>query len=474
MHGRVKVKTTEQQEKEKKIERDAKLAAYRKAMGVLLSRRAEGKLDDQQLVISGQVLQGNPDISTLWNIRKEILLHYINLGTQKEKDVGEGEKGQEEVDCGKEENVPMHDQDEMLSSELDLTQQCLIANPKSYGAWHHRTWCLEHMINPDWSRELALCRKFLKLDERNFHCWDYRKWVADKAGVKPQQELEFTLEKIEENFSNYSAWHYRSKLLPLLNPDTSSIQEDQVHKELDLVQNAAFTDPADSSAWFYHTWLLGQESEGLKIVFCMVEDGWLTVSLTSPVPRAHLVVKVDGLQVELDWQAGQAEQQGNRFLTLWKAKLISSPDSCLEISISNSSVTFSIRGGERQIERGEGWKSQENRFVNKPNFKTNNILKQALGNCEDLLELEPDSKWTLYTKVLILLNLDSRETHEEIISCLKSLREIDFMRRNFYADLELRLTMEFKIESGNINASDLFPDKYHAQYLPALTQKINK
>ena len=30
MHGRVKVKTTEQQEREKKIERDAKLKAYRK------------------------------------------------------------------------------------------------------------------------------------------------------------------------------------------------------------------------------------------------------------------------------------------------------------------------------------------------------------------------------------------------------------------------------------------------------------
>ena len=33
------------------------------------------------------------------------------------------------------------------------------------------------------------------------------------------------------------------------------------------------------------------------------------------------MVKEDGLQVELDWQAGQAEQQGNRFLTLWKAKV---------------------------------------------------------------------------------------------------------------------------------------------------------
>ena len=76
MHGRLKVKTTAQQEAERKAERAEKVKSYTKAMTGILDRRDQGCQDEMQLKMTGMVLMGNPDISTLWNIRKEVLLHF--------------------------------------------------------------------------------------------------------------------------------------------------------------------------------------------------------------------------------------------------------------------------------------------------------------------------------------------------------------------------------------------------------------
>ena len=154
------------------------------------------------------------------------------------------------------------------------------ANPKSYPVWFHREWVMK------WGRcawqhatDLKLTTKLLQLDERNFHCWTYRRFVVKEAGVGADAELAFTGDKIAQNFSNYSAWHLRSKLLPQIHAgSTTAAWEGTLKAELELLRNAFFTAPEDQSAWFYHRWVLGQleGSEGrdeiLRAELAMVDE----------------------------------------------------------------------------------------------------------------------------------------------------------------------------------------------------------
>lgn len=55
---------------------------------------------------------------------------------------------------------------------------------------------------------------------------------------------------IKKNFSNFSAWHYRSKLMPILyerkrDKENYLIPFEKIKEDLALLKHAFFTDPKD-------------------------------------------------------------------------------------------------------------------------------------------------------------------------------------------------------------------------------------
>lgn len=108
-------------------------------MNRVLEKKSNAEYDGEMLSLTTGILSKNPDICTLWNLRRECILLIIEADSASE----------------------------ILRKDLDFTESCLLVNSKSYCVWHHRCWLLETSTDPDWQKEVEVCTKYLKMDERN-------------------------------------------------------------------------------------------------------------------------------------------------------------------------------------------------------------------------------------------------------------------------------------------------------------------
>uniref|UniRef100_A0A4W6CLS3 Geranylgeranyl transferase type-2 subunit alpha n=1 Tax=Lates calcarifer TaxID=8187 RepID=A0A4W6CLS3_LATCA len=433
MHGRVKIKSTAQQEEEKRKEREKKLKIYVAARDACFSKRKEGIWDDEALQLTQQLLSSNPDFATLWNYRREILMH---LETVKDED---------EVQ-------------KIYEAELSFLESCLKVNPKSYGSWHHRGWVSARLPRPDWARELSLCDRCLSLDDRNFHCWDYRRMVVKMSGVPVDQELAFTDRLIGSNFSNYSSWHYRSTLLPLLHPESPEppspcrkspqtspppspqthshrVCEEQLLKEYELVQNVS-------------VFLTAEREEMISCVYVSRDEERVAVAFSRPVnaQSVGLLLVLDGQPQRVEWRSVHPRFKHS---PVWICDL--PPGTISDITNEhNLTVHWTEKHTHRDCAlytgRTESYcrdsATDQELFRSELSVEKTSVLQSELQSCNQLQELEPLNKWCLLTIILLMRALDPLGYEKETLDHFQTLKEVDSMRSAYYSDLCSKFMIE--------------------------------
>ena len=275
-HGRKKVDKTVQISEEELAGIRGKLEKIGRNNQILLQKRKDKEYTKETLMQTEKFSFLSPDFTTLWNYRREIMEHLFE-----------------------QEELPGKLQ--MVADELKFLVKGIMKSPKSYTLWFQRQWTLEKgiafekqlpeikMNSEILQNEIGLCNKMLKQDERNFHCWNYKLWVVEsflkehtKRGLLKEKteeqiyeedqkllvesECEMALGLIKKNFSNFSAWHYRSKLMPRLHSRNGLnydhwdyiIPLDIIKSDFAQLKHAYFTDPKDQSPWNYHEWLIQQ------------------------------------------------------------------------------------------------------------------------------------------------------------------------------------------------------------------------
>ena len=253
-HG-IKKSEVKELTEEEKAKNELQLKKLKAIQDEILKIREKNKYDQKSMdfLLKSSVLM--PDYSTIWAIRKILMEQYLPTLTDDESM-------------------------EYLLKEIKAILPIMMKNPKTYLLWHHRVWCLVKCIEIEIKKgieleksvligEIGLCNKFFLKDDRNFHCWNYRVKILSLISIYFQKnfpkfiedELKFTIEKVTMNFSNFSAWLYRSKLIPIyfvqhnIKWNTKEAL-DFFKNDLELIKKAIYTDPKDQSPWNYLSWII--------------------------------------------------------------------------------------------------------------------------------------------------------------------------------------------------------------------------
>lgn len=337
--------------------------------------------------------------------------------------------------------------------------------------------------------------KMLTMDARNFHGWDYRRFVVGRLRREAsndrqalahiiQQEYTFTTQKINQSFSNYSAWHQRSKLLPEIVACMTAEEKNQVAlDELDLVKNAIYTDPEDQSAWLYYWWLLGRAPDPVAVYGAYQMESDPSTLILGFNDRIRLMQKprvLDDRDETVDCRLYPFDANSQGAASIWivqtagTAKRVVVDASAILPSTSAKSIPHDtvwrleldkIDGNRDALASrlSHEWKPPATHMYKDPTLLDDQtswftldklkLLKDEIETVRELLDMEPQSAWALQTLVHFLTQRaayerqDQASIYAEIADTLDRLCDIDSDRQLRYQDLKTHIVFKLLTRS---------------------------
>ncbi|CAD2111182.1 geranylgeranyl transferase type-2 subunit alpha, putative [Plasmodium vinckei petteri] len=541
MHGR---KANNYKEENGKLEKVKELIPV---VNDLIIKKKESKYEKKYIQMSSAILSKCPYIQTLWNYRKEYFEFIKDEHLNRNEKLPNDTKGDSE---GKISEEFKNELKEMMENENSMIEDILVKFSKCNELWFHKLWIIKYCIKNDLIdlkyllNEIEYCKNSLHIDDRNYHCWNYRSYIISCINIyekKTKEKLPKNMDSIEinendknndveqnvnnfnvqtsncklskllieRNFSNFSAWYLKYSLKEeLIN----------INEELELIKNAIFTDPSDQSLWEYYRWFLFKKGKHEEEIF------FITLENNSFYIFFQNIVKINTDKSKLydsknEEICGEWDRQfiinnsGNKNLEscIYIFKVNESVNlsnfSCLKLSICyykyNIHTPQNINYEENVLQdlvigydnliqndknqyniiyeinfekfsKNSHFKlllnySEENskedqtvcknncvkaytnlyKYINDTNIRLNlaknvnfSLLNLELEQINELLCLESDCKYALFTKYEILKKL---ERFDEAFEVIDKLKEIDNIRIEYYNDKESELRIQQKV-----------------------------
>ena len=401
-HG-VKKNEVKELTPEEKAKNEVQLKKLKAIQAEILKIKAKNKYDQKSMdfLLKSSVLM--PDYPTLWSIRKILIEQYLPTITDDK--------------CK-----------EFLAKEIKSILPIMMKNPKSYLLWYHRVWCLVKYVEIEIKLktpleesiligEIGLCNKFFQKDDRNFHCWNYRVKLLSLISIYFQDtfqkfiedELKFTLGKITVNFSNFSAWLYRSKLIPIyfiqhnIKWNTKEAL-DFFKDDLELIKKAIYTDPKDQSPWNYLSWIITNFSP-LYIKDISLDDKNLLVIKYSNVFKINSLLEILGneknyellnkeeFSSEIKIQINNAENFGDEKIVIHNKQIDKINIGFDGLSLVTNKICFTKENltlPTVTVSKGESGKLEYKIDMNNVQDFQMEFLNSQLEVIKELIKLSPD------------------------------------------------------------------------------------